>query len=70
MGDNRSSWTTKSVKAVQEKLIGKGFDLGKNGADGLFRQVTVNAVLKFQDQKDLEPVDGIVVHKNRQTLGL
>jgi len=58
------------VKAVQKKLIGKGFDLGKNGADGLFGQATVNAVLKFQDQEDLEPVDGIVGDKTREALGL
>ena len=58
------------VKAVQKKLIAMGFDLGINGADGLFGQATVNAVLKFQDQKDLEPVDGIVGDKTRQALGL
>ena len=58
------------VKAVQKKLIGRGFDLGKNGADGLFGQATVNAVLKFQDQEDLEPVDGIVGDKTREALGL
>ena len=58
------------VKAVQKKLISKGFDLGKNGADGLFGQATVNALLKFQDQKDLEPVDGIVGDKTREALGL
>jgi peptidoglycan hydrolase-like protein with peptidoglycan-binding domain len=58
------------VLNVQKKLISKGFDLGKNGADGLFGQETVNAVLKFQDQEDLEPVDGIVGDKTREALGL
>jgi peptidoglycan hydrolase-like protein with peptidoglycan-binding domain len=55
------------VKAVQKKLIEKGFDLG---ADGFFGQATVNALLKFQEQEDLEPVDGIVGDKTKQALGL
>ena len=58
------------VKAVQKKLISKGFDLGKNGADGLFGAATSRAILKFQDQEDLEPVDGIVGDKTREALGL
>jgi hypothetical protein len=60
----------KDVKAVQEKLIAKGFDVGTNGADGLFGQATANAVIKFQDQADLEPVDGMVGDKTRKALGL
>ncbi|MHC5733958.1 peptidoglycan-binding domain-containing protein [Nostoc sp.] len=58
------------VKAVQEKLIGKGFNLGITGADGLFGQTTANAVIKFQDQEDLEPIDGIVGDTTRKALGL
>jgi hypothetical protein len=58
------------IKVVQEKLIGKGFDLGITGADGFFGQATANAVIKFQDQEDLDPVDGIVGDKTRKALGL
>ncbi len=58
------------VKAVQKKLIAKGFDLGLGGADGFFGQATVNAVLRFQEQAGLEPVDGIVGEKTKEALGL
>ncbi len=58
------------VKVVQEKLIARGFDLGTSRADGFFGQATANAVIKFQDQEDLDPVDGIVGDKTRKALGL
>ncbi|MEJ6486616.1 peptidoglycan-binding domain-containing protein [Nostoc punctiforme UO1] len=58
------------VKAVQEKLIGKGFDLGITRADGLFGSATSQAVIKFQDQEDLEPIDGIVGDTTKKALGL
>ncbi|QKQ77388.1 peptidoglycan-binding protein [Nostoc sp. TCL240-02] len=58
------------VKLVQEKLLTKGFDLGKNGADSFFGQATSQAVVKFQDQQDLDPVDGIVGDTTRKALGL
>lgn len=58
------------VKAVQKKLIAKGFDLGKSGADGFFGQATANAIIQFQDQADLDPVDGIVGDRTRKALGL
>jgi hypothetical protein len=58
------------VKAVQEKLIEKGFDLGESGADGLFGQATAKAVIQFQDQENFDPVDGIVGDKTRKALGL
>ncbi|MBE8987264.1 peptidoglycan-binding protein [Nostoc sp. LEGE 12450] len=58
------------VKAVQKKLIAKGFDVGITGADGFFGQATANAVIKFQDQEDLDPVDGIVGDKTKKALGL
>ncbi|MEH2052413.1 peptidoglycan-binding domain-containing protein [Nostoc sp.] len=35
-----------------------------------FGQATANAVIKFQDQEDLEPIDGIVGDKTRKALGL
>ncbi|WP_138497507.1 peptidoglycan-binding protein [Nostoc sp. PA-18-2419] len=58
------------VKAVQEKLIGQGFNLGITGADGLFGPATSKAVMKFQEQEDLQPIDGIVGDKTREALGL
>lgn len=58
------------VKAVQKKLIEKGFNLGSGGADGFFGQATAKAIIQFQDQADLEPVDGIVGERTRQALGL
>lgn len=58
------------VKAVQEKLIAQGFDLGINRADGLFGIATFHAVVKFQEQADLEPFDGMVGDKTRKLLGL
>lgn len=58
------------VKAVQKKLIEKGFDVGITGADGFFGQATANAVIKFQDKEDLEPIDGIVGDTTRKALGL
>ncbi|MCF4966902.1 peptidoglycan-binding protein [Nostoc sp. CMAA1605] len=58
------------VKAIQKKLIEKGFDLGTSGADGFFGQTTANAVIKFQEKEDLEPIDGIVGEKTKKALGL
>ncbi|WP_223278495.1 peptidoglycan-binding domain-containing protein [Nostoc sp. 'Peltigera membranacea cyanobiont' 232] len=58
------------VKAVQEKLIGKGFNLGITSADGLFGPATSQAVAKFQEQAGLDPIDGMVGDKTRQALGL
>lgn len=58
------------VKVLQEKLIEKGFNVGPTGADGFFGQATAQAVLDFQKQADLDPIDGIVGEKTRQALGL
>jgi len=58
------------VKAVQKKLIAKGFDLGESGADGLFGQATARAVIKFQEQASLQPIDGVVGNQTRIALGL
>lgn len=58
------------VKAVQEKLIEKGFSVGDTEADGFFGQGTAQAVIKFQDQANLDPVDGIVGDRTKKALGL
>ena len=47
------------VKAMQEKLLKLGYDLGPDGADGDFGTMTEAAVRKFQSKYGLE-VDGIV----------
>jgi peptidoglycan hydrolase-like protein with peptidoglycan-binding domain len=48
-----------NVKTFQQKLISKGYDLGKCGADGYFGSITLAAVVKFQKANELA-VDGIV----------
>lgn len=58
------------VKAVQEKLIERGFDLGRGGADGFFGEDTEKAVAKFQEKENLNPIDGIVGDRTRKALGL
>jgi len=58
------------VKAVQEKLIGFGYDVGPTKADGFFGAATGKAVVQFQTDKGLTPVDGIVGKTTRQALGL
>lgn len=58
------------VKAVQEKLIDLGYNIGTSGADGIFGAATEDAVAKFQEDQDIDPIDGIVGDKTRQALGL
>jgi Putative peptidoglycan binding domain/D-alanyl-D-alanine carboxypeptidase len=58
------------VKAVQTKLIELGFDVGSTGADGLFGAATAKAVIEFQTQKNLNPIDGIVGSATKAALGL
>jgi len=48
-----------AVKKLQEKLMQKGYDLGKWGADGDFGSQTEKAVKEFQRDHDLK-ADGIV----------
>ena len=48
------------VKKVQEDLISLGYDLGRWGADGDFGNDTDSAVRKFQQDHNLDPVDGEV----------
>lgn len=46
------------VRALQILLMGRGFDVGKAGADGEFGTDTHNAVIKFQRDQGLD-ADGI-----------
>lgn len=61
--------TGADVREVQQALISKGFDLGEDGADGIFGSVTDAAVRAFQEQQNLI-VDGIVGRATRAALGL
>ena len=50
------------VKALQQKLIDKGYAVsfsGSGGADGDFGKNTENAIIYFQVLNDIEPPDGI-----------
>jgi len=51
--------TGEYVTLLQTKLLNKGYDLGKYGADGDFGSATESAVKKFQKDNGLT-VDGIV----------
>ena len=48
------------VMEMQEKLMKLGYDLGRYGADGDFGNDTYNAVILFQKEHKLSPVDGEV----------
>jgi N-acetylmuramoyl-L-alanine amidase len=57
------------VIQVQKALIKAGFNLGENGADGLYGMATANAVKQFQQQGGLT-VDGRVGPATRKALGI
>lgn len=46
------------VREMQEKLEQLGYDIGPCGADGDFGDDTYDAVVKFQRDHKLEPIDG------------
>ena len=48
------------VTEMQKKLLELGYDLGRYGADGDFGNDTYNAVILFQKEHGLSPVDGEV----------
>lgn len=56
-----------AVAALQKKLIGLGYDLGRWGADGDFGAATERAVKAFQKASGLTD-DGIVGEKTRKAL--
>lgn len=55
------------VTLLQTKLIQKGYDLGKWGADGDFGSQTEKAVITFQKDNELTP-DGVVGEKTWKAL--
>lgn len=60
-----------TVEALQILLMGRGYDLGKWGADGHYGSATENAVMCFQEDMELENRDGTVgASEWRALLGL
>ncbi len=57
------------VRQVQQALIEAGFDVGADGADGIFGKGMDGAVREFQQQKGLT-ADGIVGDETRRLLGV
>ena len=56
------------VKQLQDNLIHMGYDVGPDGADGDYWYNTKKAVMKFQEQHHIEPVDGEVGDDTRKVL--
>lgn len=56
------------VKKLQEDLIRMGYDVGPDKADGDYGDNTKKAVMKFQEQHHVEPVDGEVGDLTRAVL--
>ena len=50
----------KGVEEVQRMLEDMGYDLGEKGVDGEYGKDTAKAVIKFQKDKGLNLIDGIV----------
>ena len=48
------------VKEIQNILKKNGYDLGEPGVDGKFGHITKKAIKKFQKDKGLNLIDGIV----------
>src|ERR1700730_9637477 len=46
------------VKAAQERLIARGYDVGPTGADGLFGPHTFRAVVDYQDARSAGSIYG------------
>ena len=56
------------VKKLQEDLIRMGYDVGPDKADGDYGDNTKKAIMKFQEQHHVEPVDGEVGNLTRAAL--
>lgn len=55
----RRGMSGEDVRALQSRLLGLGYDVGKAGADGVFGRGTRTAVVQFQKGAGLT-VDGVV----------
>lgn len=65
--DNQKSFIKESVEQLQKDLIYLGYNVGKDGADGIVGADTKEAIKKFQNQKGLE-VDGIAGPNTRTAI--
>ena len=57
------------VKDFQKALISKGYSVGKCGTDGVFGNDTFKATKKYQKDKKLKIVDGVVGKETAHSLG-
>jgi len=57
------------IKALQTKLLSMGFEIGPDGADGLYGGNTKKAVMEYQKYKGLTP-NGVVDESVWRALGL
>jgi len=58
-----------NIKEIQKALIKKGYDVGRQGADGIFGTNTKNAVIKFQKDNGIKPT-GFVGNITSKALGV
>ncbi|WP_027844467.1 peptidoglycan-binding domain-containing protein [Mastigocoleus testarum] len=66
-----------AVGYLQYLLVSYGIDIGQGGIDGIFDQYTMNAVMKFQEQRNAVPdinpgqleVNGVVDSRTWNALG-
>lgn len=59
-----------AVRDLQRELLDLGYDLGTWGADGDFGNSTWNAVVAFQEDHGLDPVDGVPGPETRAAIDL
>lgn len=58
-----------NTKEIQKALIKRGYDVGRQGADGIFGTNTKNAVIKFQKDNGIKPT-GFVGNITSRALGV
>jgi len=64
----RQGFRGEAVKQLQQKLKQLGYNLGASGVDGIFGPIVKAAVIQFQQDRHLKPMDGIVGPQTWQAL--